>query len=81
MSQIQIQENKVLDKARVIAASKRVRRFTTEESRNIWLVGSGRFYKAIYDEHLDDFICDCKAFEFTLEPCKHVYACSIHEGV
>ena len=65
MNQIQIQENKTLDKARVIAASKRVRRCTTEKSRNIWLVGSGnpktprKFYKDIYDKSLDDFMFDC----------------------
>jgi hypothetical protein len=79
-------ENKTLDKARIIAASKRLRRCTTEESRNIWLVGSGnpktprRFYKVVYDESVDIFMCDCKSFQFTLEVCKHVYACAIAEG-
>lgn len=84
MNQIQIQE-RTLDKARIIAAAKRIRR--CEANRNIWLVGSGnpktptRFYCVTWDEELDYFICDCKAFEFSSDNrCKHVYASAIFEG-
>lgn len=82
--QIQIQERKdrTLDKARLIAASKRVRR--SKVNRNIWLVGSGnvktpnRFYCVKWNEELDCFMCDCKAFEFSSDnTCKHILACSI----
>ena len=84
MNQLQIQENKILDKARIIAASKRVRR--SEANRNIWLVGSSnpktpiRFYCVMWDEELDCFVCDCKAYEFSTGICKHVLACAIYEG-
>lgn len=81
---IQIQENKTLDKALIIAASKRVRR---SEARNIWLVGSGnlktprKFYCVRWDEELDGFICDCKAYKFSTEfCCKHILACAVFEG-
>ncbi|MGH9952234.1 MAG: hypothetical protein ACRD5J_11435 [Nitrososphaeraceae archaeon] len=85
MNQIEIQEirnERTLDKARLIAAAKRVRR--SECNRNIWLVGSGnpatprRFYKVMYDEDLDCFECDCKAFEFSSDnTCKHLVDCCI----
>ena len=84
---IQIEErtNKSLDKARIIAASKRVRR--SEVNRNIWLVGSGnpktpkKFYRVMYDDDVDSFMCDCKAFELSsLNACKHVLACAVYEG-
>lgn len=84
MNQIQLQEKKTLYKARIIAASKRVRR--SETNRNIWLVGSSnpktpnRFYCVRWDEELDCFVCDCKAFEFSIGICKHILACAIFEG-
>ena len=81
----QIQENKTLDKARIIATSKHVRR--SEANRNIWLVGSGnpktpnKFYCVMWHQELDEFICDCPAFTFDMTvPCCHIYACAIHEG-
>jgi hypothetical protein len=80
-----VQENKTLDKARLIAAAKRVRR--SQANRNIWLVGSGnpktrnKFYCVLWDKELDCFMCDCKAFEFSPDnTCKHVLACSLYEG-
>ena len=85
---IQIQQEnstKTLDRARLIASAKRVRR--SEVNRNIWLVGSGnpktpkRFYIVKWNEVLDCFECDCKAFAFSCPtPCKHVFACAIYEG-
>jgi len=90
MNQLQTiqKENKTLDKARLIAASKRVRRFQTEESRIIWLVGSGnpktptRFYRVMLDETTDAFVCDCPYFTYNEEAqtCKHILACAIFEG-
>jgi hypothetical protein len=84
-NQIQLQEKKTLDKARIIAASKKVRR--SEANPMIWFVGSSnpktstRFYCVRWDEELDAFICDCAAFGFTgPTPCKHIYACVIYEG-
>jgi hypothetical protein len=81
----QIQNNKILDKARLIASAKRVRRSTV--NRNIWLVGSGnpktpnRFYCVQWNEELDCFMCDCPAFEFSSDnTCKHIFACSFYEG-
>jgi hypothetical protein len=83
--QIQERSKKTLDKARVIAAAKRVRR--SQANRNIWLVGSGspgtrnKFYSVMWNEELDCFMCDCKAFEFSSDNiCKHVYACAMYEG-
>lgn len=85
MNQIQIQENKTLDKAHLIATAKRVRR--SEVNKNIWLVGSGnpktptKFYCVKWNKELDCFMCDCKAFEFSSDnTCKHIYACSLYEG-
>lgn len=82
MNQIQIQqENKTLDKARIIAASKRVRRTS---NHRIWIVSSQstehKFYRIIFDEELDCFVCDCKACEFSMGVCKHILACAIFEG-
>lgn len=76
--------NKTLDKAQLIASSKRVRR--CQANRNIWLVGSGNsktqevFYCVMWDKEMDSFICDCKSFQFGNNPCVHVYACAIAEG-
>ena len=84
MNRVQIQENKTLDKARIIAASKKVRR--SEANPKIWLVGSSnpktakRFYCVGWDEELDCFVCDCKAFEFSTSICNHILACAIYEG-
>jgi hypothetical protein len=84
MNQIQIQEKKTLDKARIIAASKRVRR--NAANPKIWLVGSSnpntpnRFYCIKWEEELDCFVCDCKAYVFSLGVCKHILACAIFEG-
>ncbi len=85
MNQIQIHEEIILDKARIIASSKKVRR--SEANPKIWLVGSGnlktakRFYCVMWDEELDCFVCDCAAFGFTgPASCKHIYACAIYEG-
>jgi hypothetical protein len=88
MNQLQIQEkeNKILDKTRIVAALKRLTR-GNNTNRKIWLVGSGnpktpnRFYRVLYDEDLDDFKSDCKAYEFgmTIPRC-HIYACAIYEG-
>jgi hypothetical protein len=51
----------MLDKARIIATSKRVRR--SEANRNIWCVESetvrGKFYKVEYIE--GELMCDCRA--------------------
>lgn len=86
MNQLQTiqQENRTLDKARLIASAKRVRRCVT--NRNIWLVGSGnpktpkKFYCVTWDEELDSFICDCPHFSHRVETCKHILACAIYEG-
>ena len=87
MNQIQIQykQSKTLDKASIIAGSKRIRR--SEANRNIWLVGSGnpktptRFYCVMWHQELDEFICDCPAFTFDMTvPCCHIYAVAIYEG-
>ena len=89
MNQIQIQEiskkERTIDKARLIAAAKRVRH--SEANRNIWLVGSGspktptKFYCVKWKEELDCFMCDCKAFQSSSDNiCNHVYACAIYEG-
>jgi hypothetical protein len=87
MNQLQIQEkeNKILDKTRIVAALKRARGSNT--NRKIWLVGScnpktpNRFYRVLYDEDFDDFMCDCKAHEFGMTtPRCHIYACAIYEG-
>ncbi|MGH9983570.1 MAG: hypothetical protein ACRD8W_06395 [Nitrososphaeraceae archaeon] len=90
MNQIQeiqqeIRKERTLDKAQVIAAAKRIRR--SQANRNISLVGSGnpktptKFYRVMWDEQLDCFMCDCKAFEFSSDnTCKHIYACSFYEG-
>jgi hypothetical protein len=61
MNQIEIQQQirkeRIVDKAQVIAAAKRVRR--SQCNRNIWLVGSGnpktptRFYCMTWNEELD----------------------------
>jgi hypothetical protein len=83
--QQEIRNERTLDKARVITAAKRVRR--SSANCNIWLVRSGnpktpkRFYYVMWNEELDCFVCDCKAFEFSADnSCKHVYACAIYEG-
>jgi hypothetical protein len=87
MDQIQIHDektNRTLDKACLMATSKRVRR--CKENRNIWLVGSGNpktqkvFYCVMWDDDLDTFVCDCKSYQFENNPCVHVYACAIAEG-
>lgn len=79
-----IQKERVLDKARIIATSKRVRR--SQANRNIWLVGSGnvktpnRFYCVMWNEDLEGFTCDCKAFEFSSDnTCKHILAAGYYE--
>ena len=94
MNQVEIQEtkssereNRTLVKALLIATNKRVRRSQVNESRNIWLVGSAsprtpnKFYKVMYDEGLEEIVCDCKAYEFgaTIRCC-HIFACAIFEG-
>jgi hypothetical protein len=90
MNQIEIQEirkERTLDKAKVIAAAKRVRR--SQANPSIWLVGSGnprtptKFYCVQWNDIADCFMCDCKAFAFSSDnpnTCKHVYACAMHEG-
>jgi hypothetical protein len=89
MNQLQtiqeIKKERTLDKARLIAAAKRVRR--SECNRNIWLVGSGnpktptRFYRIMWNEEIDCFMCDCKSFGFSPDnTCKHILACSLYEG-
>ena len=88
MNQIQIQneraKEKTLDKARIIAASKKVRR--SEANPQIWLVGlsnpkvATRFYCVKWMHELDCFACDCKVYEFSLGVCKHILACAIYEG-
>lgn len=89
MSQIEIQERseKTLDKARLIASAKRVRRSSVKESKNIWLVGSGNpktpktFWCVMWNKELDGFMCDCPAFQFSPDnTCKHILACSLYEG-
>lgn len=52
----------------------------------ISLVGSGnlktlnRFYRVLYDEDFDDFMCDCKAYGFGMTiPRRHMYTCAIYE--
>jgi hypothetical protein len=88
-NQIQVQQEsrkeRILDKAQLIAAAKRVRR--SQCNRNIWLVGSGnpktptRFYCVQWNEELDGFMCDSKAFGFSPDnTCKHILACSLYEG-
>lgn len=80
----QIQTNKTLDKARLIALSKRVRR--CDANRSVWCVQSenpktpNKFYRVMFDEMLDCFVCDCKAYEFSLSACKHVLVCAMFEG-
>lgn len=83
--QQEIRKELTLDKARIIAAAKRVRH--SEANRNIWLVGSGNpktpktFWCVMWNEELDGFMCDCPAFQFSSDnTCKHIYACSFYEG-
>lgn len=78
-------KERTLIKARLIAEAKRVRR--SEANRNIWLVGSGnpktsnRFYCVQWNEELDGFTCNCKAFEFSLDnTCKHILAAGFYSG-
>jgi hypothetical protein len=89
MNQIQIQQEirkeRMLDKARLIAAAKRVRH--SEANRNIWLVGSGNpktptsFYRVMWNSELGCFMCDCPAFQFSPDnTCKHILASSLYEG-
>lgn len=89
MNQIQIQDErkkiKTLDRARIIATSKHVRR--CDANRKIWCVQSenqctpSKFYRVMYDDDLEDFVCDCKAFEFNFgNACKHICAYAVFEG-
>jgi hypothetical protein len=89
MNQIEIQQEirkeRTLDKARVIATAKRVRR--SQCNRNIWLVGSGnprtptKFYCVQWNDIADCFMCDCPAFGFSSDyTCKHIYSCAFAEG-
>jgi hypothetical protein len=82
--QEQTKEQRILDKAQVIAASKKVRRTS---NRLIWIVGSGnpqipnKFYRVMYDEDLDEIVCDCKAYQFGMTvPCCHILAAVISLG-
>jgi len=84
--QEQTKEQRVLDKAQVIAASKKVRRTS---NRMIWIVGSGdprypgRFYRVMFEENEDAFTCDCLAYVFegdNRNPCKHILSVAIFEG-
>jgi hypothetical protein len=84
--QQEIMKERVIDKARVIASAKRVRR--SQANPSIWLVGSQtsakKFYSVQWIEELDCYMCDCKSFAFSSDnpsTCKHVYACAMHEGV
>lgn len=83
--QQEIRNERTLDKARVIAAAKHVRRYMLEGNRKIWLVGSQstpkKFYCVTWDEMLESFVCDCKAFQFSADnTCKHIYSCAIYES-
>lgn len=84
---IQLRKEKVLAKARLIASTHRIKRSTVNESRNIWLVGSGnpktpnKFYCVSYDKELDSFYCECPAYSFSKDnTCKHILATSMHEN-
>jgi hypothetical protein len=81
------EENR-LEKAYLVVSSKIIRR--CEANRNFWFVGSSssnnnpktpkKFYLVKFDQKLDAFVCDCKAYEFLCsEPCKHIIACTIFE--
>jgi hypothetical protein len=84
MNQIQIQQKqevRVISKAKIIATTRRVHR--CESNPMIWCVQSEtseKFYCVRFDDELGSFICDCKAFAFSLKECKHIYACALKEG-
>jgi hypothetical protein len=66
-------------KAEVIAVSRSIHK---SSKGNVWMVeGSkaGSFYRVMYDEEFQQFVCDCKAFEYGMLNCKHILACAIHQ--
>jgi hypothetical protein len=65
--------------AKVIAASRRIHK---SSCGNIWMVESSNghgFYKIEYTSD-GEFICECKAFEYGLDPCKHICAIALKEN-
>ena len=71
------------EKASILVKSKRVRRSTVEESRNIWMVGSystpKKWYVVRWNEELDAFMCACKAFEYSAaSSCIHIFAADVY---
>lgn len=85
MNQVQIQQDRRLEKATILV-NKRVRRSTLKESRNIWMVGSfstpkKKWYVVRWNEEFDCFTCACKAFEYSSDNmCLHILACALFEG-
>jgi hypothetical protein len=84
LKQIQKQE-RMLEKANILVANKRIRRSHMEESRNIWMVSSystpKKWYVVRWNEDIDGFICACEAFKYSSDNvCMHILACSIFEG-
>lgn len=77
MNQQQIQlAEKTYSKAEGIAVSRRIHK---SSCGNMWMVelsnGHG-FYKIEYTPE-GEFMCECKAFEYGLNPCKHIYAIAL----
>jgi hypothetical protein len=80
-----IQKEKNLEKARLIAAAKQIRR--SEVNHNIWLLDPGspktskRFHDVKRNEGLDCFVSDCKVLEISMSILyKRIYGCAIFEG-
>lgn len=75
-----------IQKALLIAKTKRVRRSKT--NRNFWFVQSGngkipkRFYTVEWSEFLQCFVCDCANFTYDCLPgdlCVHILAAGFRE--